>query len=463
MRIECLGAAQEVTGSCYLIHCNSRRVLVDCGLIQGGADAAVRNAALFSFRPAEVDAMVLTHAHLDHSGRIPLLIKTGFRGAIHAHRATCDLVRIMLKDAGNLNERDAETENRKRRRRGRPEIQPLFNVADAEAALEAFRPIAYSEAREIAPGITVRFQDAGHILGSAIVELWLVEGGRQRKVVFSGDLGPSGGPLMPDPATIKEANLVFLESTYGGRDHRDWAATLDELASVIREAGEGSGNILVPAFSVGRTQSLLHLLLEHHKSWGLANWYTFLDSPMGIEATAVYESYPELIYGSAARRIRRGENPFAPPNFQVTRTTEESMAINRIRSGALILAGSGMCTGGRILHHFKHNLWRREAHVVITGFQAEGTLGRALVDGADEVRLWGEPVRVAARIHTVGGLSAHAGRSGLLAWYGNFRDRPPVVLVHGEPSQMAALADGLHKSYGVAAAKPVAGESITID
>lgn len=463
MRIECLGAGREVTGSCFLVECGGRRILVDCGLIQGSPEAEARNGAPFPFDPGSVDAVVLTHAHLDHAGRIPQLVRVGFRGAIFTHRATCALARVMLMDAANLNERDAETTSRKRQRQGLDPVAPLYTASDAEAALAAFTPVEYDEhPRGITPGIAIRLRDAGHILGSAIVELWLSEGGTRRKVVFSGDLGHAGAPLMSEPAPVTEADFVFLESTYGARDHRSWDATRAELGGVIRQAREGGGNILVPAFAVGRTQTLLHLLLEHHADWGLNDWYTFLDSPMAIEATEVYESFPELMTGTAGRCIRRGQDPFAPPNLQLSRTPEDSMAINRMRSGALIIAGSGMCTGGRILHHLKHNLWRQEAHVIIVGYQAAGTLGRALVDGAEEVTLWGEPVRVGATIHTVGGLSAHAGRSELLDWYGRFAGKPPAALVHGEPAEMAGLAAAMEARFGVTPLMPERGTVIPL-
>ncbi|MGA7801422.1 MAG: MBL fold metallo-hydrolase [Gammaproteobacteria bacterium] len=443
MKLQFLGAAREVTGSCCLIEANGRRLLVDCGLIQGSAADERRNRDPFPFPPNKIDAVVLTHAHLDHSGRIPLLIKAGYSGPVYTQRATRDLCRIMLKDAGHLNEKDAEWENRKRRRKGLDPVEPLYTLREAQESMHAFRAMDYDAPREILPGFRVCLRDAGHILGSAIVELWVREGGAERKLVFSGDLGHRDAPILRDPTPVDDADLVILESTYGDRRHRSWEATWAEMGEIFAQAHSGAGNILIPAFAVGRSQELLYMLRENYQSWGIDAWTVFLDSPMAIEATEVYARHWNL-YDREAVRARHGDgSPFELPNLHFSRTANQSMAINRIESGALVIAGSGMCTGGRIKHHFKHNLWRRNTHVIMVGFQARGTLGRALVDGAQRVRLWGETIRVAATVHTVGGLSAHADQQGLLHWYGLFRDRPPVALVHGEPGAMDSLADCL--------------------
>ncbi|MEW5757457.1 MAG: MBL fold metallo-hydrolase [Pseudomonadota bacterium] len=451
MKLKFLGAAEEVTGSCFLLQCGEHRVLIECGLIQGGEEDEARNREPFAFNPETIDAVILTHAHLDHSGRIPLLIQAGFRGPIYTHAASYDLCRIMLKDAAYLNEKDAEWDNRKRRRRDQPLVEPLYTMADALAALQRFKPLPYDETREILPGISIRLNDAGHILGSAIVELWAQEGDVRRKLVFSGDLGHHGAPILKDPARIDEADLVVMESTYGDRLHRSWEATWAELADIIRDSRRGRGNIIIPAFAVGRSQELLYVFGKNAEAWGVDRWEIFLDSPMAIEATEVYAKHPDLYDREAATERRERGNPFHLPNLHLSRRAEDSMAINRITDGAIIIAGSGMCTGGRIRHHLKHNLWRRDCQVIIVGFQARGTLGRALVDGADEVQLWGEPIKVSATIHTVGGLSAHADRAGLLGWYKNFKGRPPVLLVHGESEALQGLKTALEAAGATAA------------
>ncbi|MFA9460756.1 MBL fold metallo-hydrolase [Thiohalorhabdus sp. Cl-TMA] len=449
MDIQFLGAAREVTGSCFLIRVGRKRILVDCGLIQGSPEDEERNRDSFPFAADRIDAVVLTHAHLDHSGRLPLLVQAGFRGPIYTHRASRDLCRIMLKDAGNLNEREAEAVNRKRRRRRLDPVEPLYTVKEAQRAMRRFRGLDYDEIRRIMPGVHVRLRDAGHILGSAIVELWLEEDGLARKLVFSGDLGHHGSPILRDPSPVEEADLVILESTYGDRLHRSWEATWGEMAEIFREARSEAGNILIPAFAVGRSQELLYTFAKHHRDWGLDDWSIFLDSPMAIETTQVYARHKEVYDPEAVKRSQEnGGNPFALPNLQMTRTPRQSMGINRVRSGAIILAGSGMCTGGRIKHHLKHNLWRDETHLVFVGYQAHGTLGRRLVDGAREVELWGEPVKVGARIHTVGGLSAHADSEGLRRWYAGFTRGPALALVHGEETPMEVLGDRIAELRG---------------
>lgn len=440
MQIEFLGAAGEVTGSCHLLRVGEHRILLDCGMIQGGHKDEERNREDFPFDPNAIDAVVLSHAHIDHSGRLPLLVKSGYRGPVYTHRATADLCRIMLKDAAFLAEKDAEWDNRKRERKGLPLVEPLFTVEDAEAALAQFRELDYGEKQDIVPNVSVRLSDAGHILGSAIVEVWIGAPGHQRKLVYSGDLGRSGMPILHDPALVQQADMVVLESTYGDRLHRGWDSTVAELDAIFNDAlSNGKGNILIPAFAVGRTQEIIYLFAKYRKQWALDRWRVFLDSPMAIEATEAYIRNSELFDKESMALWRSHQQESLLPNLHFTRSAEESMQLNQVRSGAVIIAGSGMCTGGRIKHHLKHNVWRRECHVIITGFQAHGTLGRALVDGAARIRLWGETVRVAAKIHTIGGLSAHADQAGLMRWYSGFGNRPPVVLVHGE----AQASDGL--------------------
>lgn len=456
MKITFLGGAETVTGSCYALEVGGRTVLLDCGLFQGGQFEEARNRKPLPIPAESIDAVILSHAHIDHSGRLPLLRQQGFAGPIYTHPATAALCEIMLRDAGYLQEKDAQWENKRRQRKGWPPVAPLYTQADGEAVLAQFRDLEYGQAREVVPGVTVRLHDAGHILGAAIVELELREGNRRFRLVFSGDLGTSHAPLMNPPARVQHADLVLLESTYGNRNHRTAESTLEELKSIFLEAGRSGGNIVIPAFAVGRTQDLLYLLAEHYDEWEIGRWRVFLDSPMASAANDVYASFARLL------RMPRRERPPALPNLVVSRSTEDSMRINAIASGAIIIAGSGMCTGGRIRQHLKHNLWREECHVLIVGFQAQGTLGRRLVDGAERVRLFQETIRVAAKVHTVGGLSAHADQSGLLDWYRGFANHPRVCLVHGEPTAQQALAEALHREHGVKPYIPAQGETLTL-
>ncbi|NNE62672.1 MAG: MBL fold metallo-hydrolase [Gammaproteobacteria bacterium] len=440
MELHFFGAAGEVTGSCHLIKLGQYQILLDCGLIQGSRVNEARNEQPFPFNPKEIDAVILSHAHIDHSGRLPLLVKRGFSGPIYAQQATKVLCRVMLKDAAFLNEKDAEWENKKRERKGLSPVVALYDRTDAIATMRQFRAKPYGEIISVLPGIRFRFQDAGHILGSSIIELWLDRNSLSRKIVFSGDLGQDGMPILRDPASIESADLVLMESTYGNRMHRSFDATLEELREIFTASNHSRGNIIIPSFAVGRTQQLLYLFSKYAKDWNIAKWHIFLDSPMAIEATEVHDRFTDL-YDSEAARLWRDNGLYRSlPNLHFSRTTNQSMAINRISAGAIIIAGSGMCTGGRIKHHLKNNIWRKKCQVIIPGFQAAGTIGRALVDGARHIRLWGETIKVSAKIHTIGGLSAHADQRELLRWLGGFKNRPPVVLVHGESEALQTLA-----------------------
>jgi metallo-beta-lactamase family protein len=379
MELTFLGAAGSVTGSCHRLRVGGRTLLLDCGQIQGSRlDEELNRVPL---PVGDVDAVVLSHAHIDHSGRLPLLRKQGFTGPIFTHRATEELCTIMLRDAAYLHERDAEWNNKKRRRRGLKPIDPLYTRDDAEAVLGQFVGFDYDTPREILPGVVVTLRNAGHILGAAIVELDLREQGREFRLVFSGDLGYGSAPLMQPPARVERADLVLMESTYGNRNHRPFDATLEELRTIFRSAADGGGNILIPAFAVGRTQDLLHLLAKHYDDFGLSRWSVHLDSPMAIATTELYWRHAELqrapLFGGGDRQ-----------SLAVTaaQSTEDSMRINAIESGAIVIAGSGMCSGGRILHHLKHNLWRPECHVVMTGFQAQGTPWTTCACGARRSR-----------------------------------------------------------------------------
>ena len=440
LKLEFHGAAGEVTGSMYVIRTPTHAVMLECGLQQGGNGADARNREPFPLREDDIDAVILSHAHIDHSGRVPLLVKRGYSGPIYAQNATCALCRIMLPDSGYLNEKDAEWENTKRHVHGNSRVEPLYTREDAENCLAQFHGIAYEETIEVVPGMTLTYYDAGHILGSCIVELRHTTGGRTRTLVFSGDLGYRDAPVMDPPKCLRHADTVLMESTYGDRLHRPFDETMQELSEVFAAARASQGNILIPAFTVGRTQDILYLMAENFEKWNLRDWHIFLDSPMGIEATEAYARYRHL-YG-----VRLfGPDSSLPdlPNFHMTAMTEESIAINRIRAGAIIIAGSGMCSGGRIHHHLKNNIGNPACHIMFVGYQAHGTLGRRIVDGAEDIRLWGETYPVRAKVHTIGGLSAHADQQDLLDWYAAFKNRPPVWLVHGEPNAQRQLAHEL--------------------
>ncbi|MGI9237174.1 MAG: MBL fold metallo-hydrolase RNA specificity domain-containing protein [Woeseiaceae bacterium] len=431
-----LGATGEVTGSLYLIQAGPFRVLLECGLVQGGEENEARNHDPFPFSVDEIDAVILSHAHIDHSGRLPLLAKRGYEGPVFVQNATKALCEIMWPDSGYLNEKEAEWKNRKRQRKGKPLVRPLYTLEDAEESLKLLRGVAYGDELTVLPGLALRFFDAGHILGSAIVEITYTDGGNSRTLAFSGDLGYRDAPVMDPPAALPQADTVLLESTYGDRLHRPFDETIEELTAVFEAAHAARGNILIPAFTVGRTQDLLYLMAENYDRWRLDEWQIYLDSPMAIEATAVYSEYRHL-YG--VKLFGPDSNLPELRNFHQTLTPEDSMRINEIESGAIVIAGSGMCSGGRILHHLKNNAWRPECHLVIVGFQAYGTLGRRLVEGAETIRLFGEEVRVRCQLHTIGGLSAHGDQADLIAWYDAFQNRPPVYLVHGESDAQLAL------------------------
>ena len=460
------GATGQVTGSCYLIRTRQARVLLECGLVQGGREEEEANSRPFPFEVEGIDAVVLSHAPLDHSGRQPPRVKDGYRGPIFMTPATGDLLDVMLKDAAFLAERDAEWENKRLRRAGKAEVPPLYTLADVETALDQCQTVAYHRRFQVAEGIEVCFRDAGHILGSAILELFIRDGGDTRKLVFSGDLGNSCAALLRDPEVVQEADVLLLESTYGDRDHRPLDATLEEFADTFRQARESGGNVLIPAFAVGRAQEVLFRLGELYQRGELPQGLVFLDSPMAIAATEIYHRYQHVFNAEDSARLRSTRSSTLHsflPVLRYSRTTEDSMAINRVSEGAIIVAGSGMCTGGRIRHHLKHNLWRREAHVMIVGFQAMGTPGRALVDGATHVTLAGEEIAVNATIHTIGGFSAHAGQSQLLDWADGFGTRrPQLYLVHGEPDKREALRQQFDARYQWRAALPAYGESVTL-
>ena len=462
MQIEFYGATSGVTGSCHILRANGKTILLDCGLIQGRREEIEKNRRPFPFSPQEIDAVVLSHGHIDHSGRIPLLVKQGYQRPIYAQNATMDLCEILLQDSAFLQEKDAEYENKWRKRKNKPLIEPLYTVEDARDALSNLIGLRYKEKREILPGVHIRYQDAGHILGSSSVEVWLNEADKVRKVVFSGDLGQYDTPILNDPTGIMDADHVIVESTYGNRLHRNRQETIDEIGQIIRDAAHERGNLLIPAFSIGRTQEILYYLGKYYEEWEMDRWQVFLDSPMAIRASKVYWDYPHL-YDEEATKLRKqlNEMPLLK-NLILTQSPQESMAINRIKSGAIIISASGMCTGGRIVHHLKHNISRSGAHIMIVGYQADGTLGRKLVDGEPMVKIHGEEYDVKATIHTVGGLSAHADVDDLMRWMRNFNSPSHVHVVHGESDAKQAFCDKLKTELGFDASIPGPGDILEL-
>ena len=453
------GATEQVTGSLYLLRTARHTVMLECGLIQGGRAEEANNRDPFPVDIDEIDAVVVSHAHIDHSGRLPLLVKRGYKGPIYTQHAGKALCEIMLPDSGYLNEKDVQWENKKRKKNGKPLLDALYTRADAEESLAQIDSIDYDEPTEILPGITLTLHDAGHILGSSIVELTCAESGNERTLVFSGDLGYRDAPVMDPPIQLRKADLVIMESTYGDRLHRTFDATIEELTELFTTAHVEQGNILIPAFTVGRTQDLLYLMSKHEKEWGLDKWKIFIDSPMAIAATSAYARYRKLY---SAHLFKTDSNQPDLTNIIMTRSTEESMTINLIKSGAIIIAGSGMCSGGRIHHHLKNNIWRPECHLVIVGYQAHGTLGRQIVDGVEKIRLWGEYYPVRAQVHTIGGLSAHADQADLLDWYGAFVGHPPVCLVHGEERSQIPLAEKLRSQFDAPVTIAEYGQTIDV-
>jgi metallo-beta-lactamase family protein len=430
------GAAKEVTGSCYCLEVNRKKLLVDCGMQQGQDE---KDGQRLPFDARDINFVVLTHAHIDHSGRLPLLVKEGFNGNIYAIKATCDLISIMLKDSAHIQESDAMWENKKNKRVGKNEVIPLYSMADVENTLKYLVPCSYGEMNEISEGIKVNFVDAGHILGSASAEIFLSEGIETKKIVFSGDIGNTNQPIIKDPQYIKEADYVVMEALYGDRNHeKNKDYTLD-LAKIIDETLSRGGNVVIPCFAIARTQEVLYFIREIKEKKlvvSTPNFPVYVDSPLASEATKLYETdlrgYADV---QTIGILKKGINPLTFPNLTFTDSTDDSKALNSDPTPKVIISSSGMCEAGRIRHHLKHNLWREECSIVFVGFQVDGTLGRMLLDGAKKVELFGEEIPVLATIHDFTGLSAHADRNGLLKWINSFDKKPSKVFVtHGENS-----------------------------
>ena len=444
MKLSFHGAARSVTGSCHLLEAAGRRILVDCGLIQGSRDTEEENEAAFGFEPGAIDIVLLTHAHLDHCGRLPLLVKRGFRGEIIATPATRDLARLILLDAAHLQEEDARRRQRRGHRHGKGEVEaPLYTLLDVFDTLDHFgRHAEYGAVIELAPGLHVRFFDAGHILGSASVLIEIED--EARRLLFSGDLGNAGRPLLAPPSTPAAADIVVMESTYGDRLHRPYPASVEELYEAIAATFQRGGNVIIPTFALERAQEILFALRQGiERSCLPPSMSVFLDSPLAIGATEIFRRYPRLYSAEVAGLFSHNRDPFSFAGLHFVRETADSIAINRVTGGAVIMAGSGMCTGGRVRHHLRHNLWRPEASIVFIGFAAQGTLARRIIDGAPEITLFGEPVAVRAQVHTINGFSAHADQQELIDWHAHIAGVQQTFLVHGEEAAMSALAEKL--------------------
>ncbi|MDR3355158.1 MAG: MBL fold metallo-hydrolase [Synergistaceae bacterium] len=460
-RITFYGAAGEVTGSSYLLEAGGSRILVDCGMRQG-ADSDRLYAAPFPFSPSDIDAVVLTHAHVDHSGRLPQLVKNGFKGRIWATDPTIDLSAVLLRDTVKLMTEDAEWRTRKNSRKGLPPVRPAFDEKDVEDTLERFEYTGYDDRVEITPDVSLRFRDAGHIIGAAMSEIWLKDAEKSVKVVFSGDIGPKNTIIDRSPTVIEEADYVVIESTYGDRLHKSLDETRREFRRELEAAIRSRGKILIPTFVVGRAQRVLYEILRLQDSDEFPKTPPiYFDSPMGEKATRIYEKYIPLLSRKTREYARAGRNPFCPDGLKYTSAVDESRAINET-GHAIVLAGSGMCNGGRILHHLKHNLWNENCVVFFTGYQAKGTLGRRLVDGEKHVRIAGEDIAVGAKLYTLGGFSAHGDRNDLLEWARGFKRGAVFFVTHGEPKSSESLAAGI-RNLGYGAAVPSAGASYSLD
>ncbi|VAW54111.1 Metallo-beta-lactamase family protein, RNA-specific [hydrothermal vent metagenome] len=448
MKISFHGADQGVTGSCHLVECAGKRILIDCGMYQGGRELIAENSESFGFDPASIDFLLLTHAHLDHCGRIPLLTKRGFRGEVITISATVELARLIMLDSAGLQEEEAryQTKKAKRKNTHHADIDPLYNTVDVLNSLDYFgRKAEYDKVIDLTPGVRATFINAGHILGSACIFLELEEAEKKHRLLFSGDLGYNDRAILRNPSTPPKVDTVVMETTYGDRLHKQLQPSIDELYDIINETMVRGGNVIIPTFALERAQEILYYLREGVNTHKLKQFINvFLDSPMAISATQIFERHPEC-YNQKTLQAASGErDPFSLPGLHFTRETSESIAISQIEGGAVIMAGSGMCTGGRVRHHLKHGLWNKKNSVVFVGFAARGTLARRIVDGATKVRIFSEDISVRASIHTIGGFSAHADQAELLQWHKQTGNPKTTYLVHGEEKSMHSLAKKLN-------------------
>ncbi len=454
MKVKFCGASIGVTGSCHMISTDNHKILLDCGQFQGGKEMDRMNEEPFPFNPAEIECVILSHAHIDHCGRLPLLVKRGFKGPIYCTDATADLLDVMLKDSAYIHEKDAEWQTRKNLRTGKPPVEPLYTIQDSEAALRLVKPILYDQLVELNPEMKIVFNDAGHILGSAITELWVTEGDKTSKIVFSGDLGVENRPILRDPVKIKKADFLIMEATYGNRLHPENATSIDDLIKITLKTIKRGGSVIIPSFAVGRTQELIYqfnMFYEHHPEYAdtLGKVYVYIDSPMATTATEVFKKNAQVFDDETKAYIMSGDHPLDFPNLRFTRNTADSQMLNQDKTSKIIISASGMCEAGRIRHHLKHNLWDSRNSIVFVGYQAEGTLGRMLVEGAKEVKLFGEPIMVGAEIYNLEGFSGHADQKGLLDWLGGFQKEPKhIFLVHGETQSKIDFAAKVKEVFG---------------
>lgn len=454
MKLKFCGAVSSVTGSCHLLTTDQHSVLLDCGMYQGGKTLEVLNEEPFPFVPADVECVVLSHAHVDHCGRLPFLVKNGFSGPIYCTDATADLLSVMLPDCAHIQEKETEWANRKAERAGKPLIKPLYTMQDVSATLKLVKPVLYDQLIQLNDQMRIVFNDAGHILGSAITEIWVEEGEKTVKIVYTGDLGVNNRPILRDPVKIKKADFVIMESTYGNRLHESNQNSLQELIEIIVKTITRGGSVIIPSFAVGRTQELIYELNRFYESDStyrgvLSKVNVYIDSPMAITTTQVFRRNAQVFDEETKRYILEGDNPLDFPNLYFTRTSEESMALNTDDTPKIIIAASGMCNAGRILHHLKHNLWNPRNSVVFVGYQANGTLGRRILDGEIEIPVLGEHVMVKAQIYNLEGFSGHADRDGLLEWVQALQKAPQnIFLVHGEEESKTALEELIRETTG---------------
>ncbi|MDI6797371.1 MAG: MBL fold metallo-hydrolase [Desulfatibacillaceae bacterium] len=464
VRVTCLGAAGGVTGSCYLVETSrGAKLLVDCGLFQGGRQSEQRNWQDWGFEPSAISTLVLTHAHIDHCGRIPKLVKDGFSGKILTTGPSVELCEILLLDSGHIQEMNAQWQSRKSKRKGGKEMTPLYTVGDAQNSLGFFSQMERDKKQEIEPGVWLRFRNAGHILGSSIAELWVEDGDNQVKIVFSGDLGKGDQLIVRDPHEVYDADFVFMESTYGDRLHRSFEDSKREFLDCIVHAYNNGEKVIIPSFAVERTQEIIYTLGDFARAGVLPDMPIYLDSPLAIKATEIFRKNKKYFDDKAQELIASGHDPLTLPNLKYTPSTADSIAITLSREPSIVIAGNGMCTAGRIKHHLKHNLWRPGAVLVIVGFQARGTTGRRIVDGAKTVKILNEDVAVKAKVCTIGGFSAHADQADLLEWAGHFKEcRPKFFLVHGEDKAKDELARLIGEKLNFDVHIPIFKESLLL-
>lgn len=467
MKIKFLGAAREVTGSCFIIETEKARFAVDCGMHQGGAEIEKRNWDTDVYDPKNIDFFLITHAHIDHSGLLPRMAQNGFRGPVYTTEPTGDLVKILLLDSAHIQETETKSKIRRMQRYGNgkaEKIVPLYSTKDAEAVAPLIKTKTYNEIFTPGNGIKANFLDAGHILGAAILELLIEENGSSTKLVFSGDIGRRHQLLMKDPVSVSDADYLFMESTYGDRDHKGEEDSLNEMAEAIKYSYSRGEKVIIPAFAVERTQEMLYSLYLLNRDGRLPkDMPVFLDSPLAIKSTEIFRRYRSYLDNETQSLLKNGEDPLDLPQLQFSSSTEQSMQINEMKGSAIVISASGMANAGRIRHHLRHNLWRPGASIVFVGFQAEGTPGRNIVDGAKKIRIFNEDIAIKAKVWTIGGFSAHAGQSQLLEWLGNFQNKKmPVFLIHGETGAQDILASLIKQKLGFDVTIPEYMEEIKI-